>query len=299
MDYESRVVFVGKNVQIGEWRCGPDSSLWGEENIAGHLPMLVFPRTSVQIQQAARDLMVTSTNQLVYYNKDQTYHRGLVSRRGDICEYFFVAPQVIAELFASLGISEPSDINQPFSMSHGPCDSHSFLVQRALYRYVSTTPHPDPILVEESFLSILPTLLQQAMMVHPQRQRIRSSTIQNRRFQVEVAKEFITKNWTQQISLDDIARECECSVFHLCRIFKEYTGSSIVQFLSKVRLHNALERVTETTTDLIHIAIQSGFCSHSHMTRHFAQEFGLRPSEVRQLSAGQLVEKLQNRNSHH
>lgn len=293
MDYQSRLIFVGKTLQIGEWRCYPDSSLWGEENIAGHLPMLVFPRTSVQIQQASRELTVTTTNQIMYYNKDQTYYRGLVSRRGDICEYYYVCPQVLAEMFASLGVPEPSDLEAPFHMSHGPCDSHSFLVQRALYRYLSTTTNPDPILVEESFLSILPRLLRQAVLLEPGRQRLRSSTIRHRRFQVEVAKEFLTKNWHRSIALDDIAKECECSVFHLCRIFKECTGLSIVQFLSKLRLHNALEPVIDTDTDLIHIAIRSGFCSHSHLTRRFGRAFGLPPSEVRQLSAARLLEKLQ------
>ena len=127
-----------------------------------------FPRTAVQIQHAGREPIVTSPNLVVYYNKDQAYRRGLACRRGDICEYVYLAPRLLAELQESHGIRF-RDVERPFDCSQGPCCPEAFLALRSICRLIDSG-HSEPMIVEELFLSILPMLLLDSQLNHVTKQ---------------------------------------------------------------------------------------------------------------------------------
>lgn len=292
MDYESTLVFDGPLVKIGRWRCGPDSSLWNEENIAGSRPLLVFPRTSVQIKQDGRDPIVSTRNHLAFYNKGQTYRRQLVDRRGDICEYFSVEPNELANLFYGLGYKVPDNPDEPFDKTLGRCDTTSYAVQRYLYELVSNNPVPDPLFVEETFFSILPALLKSVGQPQVPQRIKRQSTIDRQREQVELIKEFLVHHLEDHLSIDVVAKACDTSAFHMCRVFKQQTGLSIFKYLTKMRLLETLDALLDTKRDLTDIALQYGFSSHSHMTEQFRLEFGFPPSDLRRCAPIALINKL-------
>jgi AraC family transcriptional regulator len=94
-------------------------------------------------------------------------------------------------------------------------------------------------------------------------------------------------------------------VFHLARVFKARTGFSLHAYRTQLRLRAALERVAPRhgagpalrlrsgqaprrgsghggrDVDLIDIALDLGFSSHSHFTEAFRRNFGTTPSAVR------------------
>ena len=292
MNDESTLVFDGQSVKIGRWRCGPDSHLWREENVAGSRPMLVFPRTSVQIKQDKHDPVVTTRNHLVYYNKDQTYRRKLVDRRGDICDYFYVEPKELVSVLTWLGSEAPENLDEPFNRSLGNCNTTSYSVQRYLFELVTNGTEPDPLFVEETFFSILPGLLDGANESQRRNQTKRKSTANRQREQVESVKEFLFHHMEDHVSIKDVAKHCDTSAFHLCRVFKQQTGLSIIKYLTKMRLLETLENVLDTKRDLTDIALQYGFSSHSHMTELFRLEFGFPPSELRRSAPESLIKKL-------
>ena len=301
MEYISRLIFEGDSIQIGEWRCYPDSQLWAEENIAGNKPMVVFPRSAVQIQQSGRDVIVTSPNHVVFYNKDQTYRRGLASRRGDICEYVYIDPNIVAEMQSTLGLPISHDINSPFQTSQGPCHTEAFLIQRALCKQISESDGPlDPLLVEESFLTILPRLILDSNHGAPTKSHNpkKSSTIEKRRLQIETAKEYLNKNLSHSVSLSSVATACESSAFHISRVFKQHVGVSIFQYLISLRLRNAFERIIDSSNPLTKIAFESGFSSQSHMTNLFTREFGVPPSFVRKNKPVEIIRRVLKRHQH-
>ena len=71
-------------------------------------------------------------------------------------------------------------------------------------------------------------------------------------------------------------------MFHLARVFKARTGFSLHAYRNQLRLRAALERLAEPGVDLIDIALDLGFSSHSHFTETFRRSFGKTPSAVRQ-----------------
>ena len=99
---------------------------------------------------------------------------------------------------------------------------------------------------------------------------------------IERAKEYMTENFTQDISLMEIASYCYVSPFHFSRIFKTFTSYSPHQFLLNIRLKNA-EMLLQTTTKLVgDVAFTSGFNSIEYFTAAFRQKYHCPPAKFRE-----------------
>ena len=99
---------------------------------------------------------------------------------------------------------------------------------------------------------------------------------------IEAARDVIARRFTDNLSLADIAREVDSSVFHLARIFKARTGFSLHAYRNQLRLRAALERLHDRDVDLIEHRVDLGFSSHSHFTETFRRHFGGTPSVIRE-----------------
>lgn len=69
----------------------------------------------------------------------------------------------------------------------------------------------------------------------------------------------------------------------LAHAFRKYEGVSIGGFVRRLRLRHAAELLTSSGADLTHIALESGFADHSHMTRSFRHHLGMSPSAYRRV----------------
>ena len=272
-------VFHSPLVRVGRWRCPADHPIFTDSGPTAEA-FFVFPREGVWIQHAGRAPFVADANTVTYYNKGQIYTRHKLSVRGDQCEWFAVAPEAIAE---TLSAHEPEALDRPhlpFRFTHGPSDSESYLRQRLVFQHVSRESKPDRLFVEEAVLSILGDVTRLAY----ERQGVRrANRVRQRRDVdlVEAAREVIARRFKDNRSLSEIAREVDSSVFHLARVFKSRTGFSLHAYRNQLRLRAALERLAERGVDLIDIALDLGFSSHSHFTESFRRNFGKTPSAVR------------------
>lgn len=100
--------------------------------------------------------------------------------------------------------------------------------------------------------------------------------------QVARAEEAIIGHAAENLSVQALADIAGCSPFHLCRLFRQYTGQSLRQFRLRHRLGNALDRLAEGEDDLAALACDVGFNSHSHMTDAFRQTLGRSPRQLRE-----------------
>lgn len=274
------VVFASPLVRVGRWRCPADHPIFAD---SGPTPdaLFVFPREGVWIKHEGGEPFVADANTVTYYNKGQFYTRQKLSVRGDQCEWFAVAPDAIAE---TLSAHEPAAIDRPespFQFTHGPSEPDSYLRQRMVFEHVSREPRPDRLFVEEVVLSLLGDVTRLAY----QRQGVKrpARTRQRRDVDlVESARDVIARRFTENLSLSEVAREAESSVFHLARVFRARTGFSLHAYRNQLRLRAALERLAEPGVDLIDIALDLGFSSHSHFTDTFRRSFGNTPSVVRE-----------------
>lgn len=273
------VVFASPLLRVGRWRCPADHPHFLDSGPASDA-LFVFPRQSVWIQHAGGRPFVADPNTVTYYNKGQRYRRQRLSELGDHGEWYAVAPEAIADTLAAC---EPAAIDRhdvPFRFTHGPSDAESYLRQRLVFEHVSREPAPDQLFVEEAVLSVLGAVTRLAY------RRDAQPTVRARRRHgdvdaVEAARDLIARRYRENLSLSEIAREVESSVFHLSRVFHARTGFTLHAYRNQLRLRAALESLAERHADLTGIALDLGFSSHSHFTETFRRTFGRTPSSVR------------------
>ncbi len=80
-----------------------------------------------------------------------------------------------------------------------------------------------------------------------------------------------------------IARTLDTSPFHLARVFRSEVGMPPHQYLVQLRLIAALSRLRAGARDLSRLALEVGFCHHSHFTAVFREALGYTPRQVRRM----------------
>lgn len=89
-----------------------------------------------------------------------------------------------------------------------------------------------------------------------------------------------------------VARALDTSPFHLAHVFRTEVGSSPHQYLVQLRLIAALRELRAGAPDLSKLALELGFCHHSHFTAVFRQTLGYTPREVRRMLTAECIADL-------
>jgi AraC-like DNA-binding protein/ligand-binding sensor protein len=95
------------------------------------------------------------------------------------------------------------------------------------------------------------------------------------------AREYITKNKAQSLSLTEVARASGASVFHFCKVFKKSTGLTFTDYVARLRLEDAKAELLNPDRRISEIAYEVGFQSLTQFNRVFKRVFGLSPTEFR------------------
>src|SRR5450631_514349 len=98
---------------------------------------------------------------------------------------------------------------------------------------------------------------------------------------VQKAREYITKNRTESLSLGEVAKASGASVFHFCKVFKKSTGLKFTDYVARVRLEDARTQLLNPGQRVSEIAYDVGFQSMRQFNRTFKRVFGQSPSEFR------------------
>jgi AraC-like DNA-binding protein len=84
-----------------------------------------------------------------------------------------------------------------------------------------------------------------------------------------------------ELGVDALAAELRCSASHLSRLFHHATGERIVEYITRIRLNNALEAIRNTPLSIKEIAVACGFNDPNYFTRVFRQHTGRSPKQYR------------------
>jgi len=92
---------------------------------------------------------------------------------------------------------------------------------------------------------------------------------------------FVQKEFTRPIPLEEIAEKVSMSVPGFCRYFKKITGKTFIQFVNKYRLVHAAKLLHEKQMSITDVCYESGFSNFSHFNKLFKQFSGKTPSMYR------------------
>jgi AraC family transcriptional regulator len=93
--------------------------------------------------------------------------------------------------------------------------------------------------------------------------------------------EYIHAHLDQSIKLADLADVAGMSQFHFSRLFKQSMGISPHQYLLQQRVEQAKQLLKGSKLAIAEIALQCGFNSQSHLSKHFREAIGMTPSDYR------------------
>lgn len=263
----TRLLLRGDAFEVGEFRCAPVHPLWHEVNDnIGPRPHVVFPQTSVYIDQGGSRRVLATPNHVVFHSSHALYRRELHDPRGDLCVFVTVHPGLFAELVG--------DVAVPL----GSTDAETYLAVRVLVRALREARAADPLEVEERLHGLV---ARAAVARREPRRPARASTRRSHRELAEAAKDLLARGLTESPSLHDLAGDLHTSPFHLVRVFREQTGFALHDYRLHLRLRRALDHLVDSDCDLTWIAHAVGFSSLSHFSGSFRTKFGVAPSAVR------------------
>jgi len=100
---------------------------------------------------------------------------------------------------------------------------------------------------------------------------------------VDVVKQYIREHLDQALNRKVLAAVAGFSVPHFHRIFTAYMGENIAGYVRWVRLERAGRKLRMGAVDITEVALAAGYDTHAGFGKAFKQQFGLSPSEFRQL----------------
>ena len=98
--------------------------------------------------------------------------------------------------------------------------------------------------------------------------------------------EYMRQNLAEPIRLEALAKQCNVSPAHFCRLFRQITGTTPVQYLTTLRLHQAAALLRRTDRSISQIAAEVGFDDVGYMSRCFKKQFGMTPTQVKRQALG-------------
>ncbi|OKP88488.1 hypothetical protein A3844_07225 [Paenibacillus helianthi] len=100
---------------------------------------------------------------------------------------------------------------------------------------------------------------------------------------VAQAVRYLHENYALPIMVDPMAELLDCSAGHLSRIFKKETGSSLITYLTRIRMDKAKELLLRTDASLQEIAEGIGIPDVIYFNRLFKKQVGVSPGRFKQV----------------
>ena len=104
------------------------------------------------------------------------------------------------------------------------------------------------------------------------------ATPQNKNIPAVVSKtiQYISENFEQKLSLDALSESANCSVAYLSRLFKQYVGTSVYNYITVTRITNA-QKLLKNGATVTEACFCSGFEDCSNFIRTFKKLTGETP----------------------
>lgn len=98
---------------------------------------------------------------------------------------------------------------------------------------------------------------------------------------LERAVNYIQKNFTENISMPELAAYANVSQSHLNLLFRQHFGHGAVNYIMQIRLEHARKLLQNPYTAVSEAALDSGFADGNYFSRIFRKVYGITPSEYR------------------
>ncbi|GAA0737677.1 AraC family transcriptional regulator [Gaetbulibacter jejuensis] len=98
---------------------------------------------------------------------------------------------------------------------------------------------------------------------------------------IDIIFKHVNQNFTEHISLDEIADKVSMTVPAFCRYFKKVTGKTFTKFVNEYRVVHATKLLSESQISITDVCYECGFNNFSHFNKVFKEVTGKSASKYR------------------
>jgi AraC family transcriptional regulator len=298
-------VYKSGLLEISRFDCDGHDSM-DEEASQRH--EIVVPLDGLFLRRDSFGDTLADSKHLLFFNREQPHEISHPAGVGESCLLIHLEETLLLEMLTSHMSRLEAQADRPFERGAMRLDTRQQWQKYCFLR--NLTPSPSPLRfagregssedaremgietfldleLEENLMAWLNRVFQGLYDEMP----IVSPLKRPQREAVHEVQIFLNKHSCERLSLEQIAASVHYSPFMLCRLFKQEFGLSIHQYLSDLRLSQALDALlTQPELAIGDLGMALGYNSHSHFSAAFARAFGVSPSGAKNsLSATQLV----------
>lgn len=104
-------------------------------------------------------------------------------------------------------------------------------------------------------------------------------TTGNRR--IGLLHDYLMNHYREDIDLGNLAELVHMAEGSLCRFFKQHVGTSIFEYLNKIKVEFACKLLMDPEISILDVCLDSGFNNISHFNKQFRKNTGVTPSDYR------------------
>ena len=133
-------------------------------------------------------------------------------------------------------------------------------------------------------LSVKIHLLELCLSLYHYTQPFRHQKRETEDYRIALIKEmmlYLQEQYTETISLSEMADHFHVSKGHLCRFFKEMTNTTPMNYLNYYRINKSARLLRDTALEISDIAVQTGFNNISYYNRTFRKYMHMTPGDYR------------------
>lgn len=181
------------------------------------------------------------------------------------------------ELLSKLNISSHNPVTQPISNSRTA--AYFRKIQRVLH-----IGEPTCDLQANGWFRLILAELVKGQGMNPEQEPQPETEINK---QVEQAVRWLTLQYQQPISIEQMAQSLGYHRTYLSKMFKKHTGMSPMHFLLQMRMEKSKLLLQDQILTVEQVAASVGFQDALYFSRQFKKKFGQSPTEYRRQGAGE------------
>ncbi|MDQ0112652.1 response regulator transcription factor [Paenibacillus harenae] len=104
------------------------------------------------------------------------------------------------------------------------------------------------------------------------------------RFEIRLAVQWIKDHLKEPLSLPVIAEQVGLSPHHISKLFREETGSTVNQYITRLRMEKAIELLRHSNKKVYEVAEEVGIPSYRYFTVTFRNWTGVSPTDYKRNS---------------
>lgn len=283
----SRTLFRSDLMHVFNYRCtGHDDR--------GEIPQgfeIVLPRAGAYQRRDAHGTFLADPNHILFYNMGEPYDITHLIKGEDTSTVFIITPSLLMEMMKTYNPEIENNPQRLFQSSHIIFNSYLQILQYKLLR--ADRRSLDTLAVEEEIVTLMSEILHASHRGRMYNQKTSGNTARAHAEQTHQVKTFLNTHVQSPLQLEHISSAVHVSPYHLCRIFKQNMGMTLHQYVKRLRLFNAAERMLEhPAVRLDLLALEYGFSNHGNFSTAFRQTFGIKPSELRGAQLRQMSKNL-------